>query len=77
MVLFQQCFPFRTTLFPLNRQFSILFSLIKLSYKHFKLIESSPHLNLVQSYRTLVPQTILYPVTTTVKVFCFSCKVLS
>ena len=28
-------------------------------FKHFKLIESSPNLNLVQSYRTLVPQTSL------------------
>ena len=32
--------------------------------KHFKLIESSLKLNLVQSYRTLVLQTILYSVST-------------
>ena len=31
-------------------------------YKHFKLIESSPQLNLVYPYITCVPQTIMYPV---------------
>ena len=62
MVFLQRCFPFRTTLFSLNRQSSMLFWCIKLWYKHFKLIESSSQLNLVQSYRTLVPQTIMYSI---------------
>ena len=30
--------------------------------EHFKLIESSPQLNLVQSYRTRVPQTSMYSI---------------
>ena len=31
--------------------------------KHSKLIESSPQLNIVKSYRTLVPYTSLYSIT--------------
>ena len=47
MVLLQHCFPFITTLFYLNIQFSMLFSCIKLWYKHFKLIELSTQLNII------------------------------
>ena len=49
MVFVQHCVPFRTTLFSLNRKFSVLFSCVKLWYKQFKLIESSPQLNLIKS----------------------------
>ena len=31
-------------------------------FKNFKLIESSPQLNLVYSFRTLVPETSLYSI---------------
>ena len=61
-------------MFSLDRQFSMFFSCIKLWYKHFKLIESSPKLNIIYAFRTLVPQTILYSVSIQNKVvewFCF------
>ena len=41
-------------------------------YPHFKLIYSVPQINLVQSYRTLVPQTILYSITMGCDLTCSS-----
>ena len=47
MVFLQHCFHPEQHCFLLEQTFSML-------YKHFKLIETSPQLNLVYSYRTLV-----------------------
>ena len=60
MVLLQHFFSFRTTLFSLKREFSMFFSCIKLWYNHLKIIDWSTQLNLIYSYRTLVPQNIMY-----------------
>ena len=50
--------PFIYTWFYFNTVF-IQNIIVFLFFKHSKLIESSPILNLVQSYRTIFPQTIL------------------
>ena len=48
------------TFFIQNNIVFILEQTVFMFLKHFKLIESSPKLNLVQSYINLVLQTILY-----------------
>ena len=57
-------FSFRTTLFSFwIDNFRVL--------RTFKLIESSPKPNLVQSYITLVPQTIMYSITNEMPIYIY------
>ena len=42
-------------------------------YEHSKLIELIPQLNLVESYRNVVPKTIFYHVSPIMQVFSISC----